>query len=78
MYFKLQLRLTHSFLNAMIDMSYYSLCCITELMRADHFFPGIESSVGFGDALEAINNAFWSDAAPYVKKLICSVCLNDI
>lgn len=57
----------------MTDTAYCTLCCITGLIRADHFFPSYESSVVFGDDLEAIH----SHATPQVKKVACAVPLED-
>lgn len=70
--------MTHSCLNVMIDTSYYPLCCVTALIRADQFFPSYESSVVLGDDLEAARSAFWSHAAPCVMKLACTVSLKDV
>lgn len=60
---KLEVQLTHSCLNVMIDTLYSSLCCITRLIRDDQFFPSYESNVVFGDDLETVPSAFWSHAA---------------
>lgn len=52
---------------------FYSLRCVTGLIRADHFFfPSCESSVVFRDLFKVMQGAFWNQAAPWVNKLACT------